>query len=142
MNRTSRMMLVVVLVATGSVLALSLIAHRYTKILARRPPSTRAVTADAQADREVAAFLRVREEVGRAVQDAPRDRSPADVAAEARARSLFGSALDRRAYDRVEQLYGAWSREPATVRGPYAAAFERNRDRLARTAPAQDAPAR
>jgi hypothetical protein len=135
------MLFVVVLVAGASVAALSFMADRYGKMLARRHENAAAAAIDSPASREVAAFLRVREEVLRAVEGAPGERRET-LASEARDRALGDAPLDRRRHARVEKLYRDWLANPFTAPTSYRMAFEQYRERLALTDAVQEPPLR
>jgi hypothetical protein len=122
MARETRTLVVLAVLAVGGVVALDLMARRYTDLLDPGDPGEIAAAgADAEADRLVEQYVRVREALAESA-------SAADTEA-ALTRALAAHGLGRTAWMRVEAMHRQWAAGRA-VAPAFAAAFDARRDRL------------
>ena len=157
MTRPTRMLIILGLFGVGSVIALSMMAQRYSKLMPRAEPgstatssaaepaapspagrgATRSIEVQARALRYVDAFIEVR----RTLAVGPMaDRLTAwsdlgdpltDEEAEALDRVLASAGLDRSTYLGILDLYGDWKAGREDLTGPLPDAFAQRREKLA-----------
>ena len=122
MTRTSRTLLVLVLMSIGTVVVLAMMAQRYGKVLEARQQAQSATPraddndsgplADAEAARNVAAYLFVTNALGKAAEAMGDDAARSEAGlAELRGtfeRALVKSRLGRAEFQELDAVVGAW----------------------------------
>ena len=128
------MLLVLGLASLGAVVALGTVAQRYSAHLARRaePGSSRAADPMREVERQVAAFVAVREELRREL-DLGRGLGP--EALRERLGRVLGRALDaeglsRESFHALETMWRDWEQEGSAPSALYRGALARRRDHL------------
>jgi len=135
MTRNTRMILVMGLIAAGGVVSLAWMAQRYGDVLTRRDAAPRSASAeelpDADADRLVEAYLRVRMSLAEVRTHAPGAAGDPGVAL---GEAIAAEGLAPEQYQELDAMHRAWRSDSPEVPEAYRAAFERRRHRLDETA--------
>ena len=147
MTRTSRTLLVLVLMSIGAVVVLAMMAQRYSKVLEARQQAeqrgARRVTAGApgalsesDAQRHVAAYLRVMADLSQAVDELGEEARIDETArAELRVvfeRALVETGLDRAEFQEIDSVVGAWREGSPEVPAEHRRELDRRAGELAR----------
>jgi hypothetical protein len=149
MTRTSRTLLILVLMSIGAVVVLAMMAQRYNKVLeARQRAEQRGdrpvaaagvpeVLPEQDARRHVEAYLQVMGSLSSGVAELGED-AEIDEAARARLRVVFERALvenglDRAEFQEIDSVVRAWQEGSPEVPGAHRRELDRRADEVTRT---------
>lgn len=144
MTRTSRTLLILVLMSIGTVIVLAMMAQRYGKVLEARQqarntssgaaPALSGALVDAEAERNVAAYLHVTGALEQAVAAMGDEATNSDAGvAELRMtfeRALIESRLDRAGFQEMDGVVKAWEVGSEEVPQAYRRALDRRADEV------------